>query len=91
MIRAANTGVTCFINQFGRVTQMLRDDTGSTFTEGVLTGEIKVPTEQELTFYVRHGELFAKMCAVITLIAIAIVFGARASRNDGLGSRRLQI
>jgi len=91
MIRAANTGVTCFINQFGRVTQMLRDDTGSTFTEGVLTGEIKVPTEQELTFYVRHGELFAKMCAVITLIAIAIVFGARASRNDGLGSRRFQI
>jgi apolipoprotein N-acyltransferase len=91
MIRAANTGVTCFINQFGRVTEMLRDDTGSTFTEGVLTGEIKVPTEQELTFYVRHGELFAKMCAVITLIAIAIVFGARASRNDGLGSRRFQI
>ena len=31
---------------------MLRDDTGSTFTEGVLTGEIKVPTEHELTFYV---------------------------------------
>src|SRR6476659_2203433 len=83
MIQAANTGVTCFINQFGRVTQMLQDDTGSTFTEGVLAGEIKVPTEQELTFYVRHGELFAKMCAVITLIAIAIVFGARASRNDG--------
>ena len=66
MIRAANTGVTCFINQFGRVTQMLRDDTGSTFIEGVLAGEIKVPTEQELTFYTRHGELFAKACAAIT-------------------------
>ena len=37
MIRAANTGVTCFINQFGRVTQELRDETGSTFTEGVLS------------------------------------------------------
>jgi apolipoprotein N-acyltransferase len=70
MVRAANTGVTCFINQFGRVTQMLRDETGSTFTEGVLTGEIKVPTEHELTFYTRHGELFAKFCAVITLLAI---------------------
>jgi apolipoprotein N-acyltransferase len=71
MIRAANTGVTCFINQFGRVTQMLSDETGSTFTEGVLTGDINVPTEHELTFYVRHGELFAKICAVLTLIAIA--------------------
>jgi apolipoprotein N-acyltransferase len=70
MVRAANTGVTCFINQFGRVTQMLRDETGSTFTEGVLTGEIKVPTEHELTFYTRHGELFAKFCTVITLLAI---------------------
>src|SRR5213594_4932116 len=72
MVRAANTGVTCFINEFGRVTQMLRDETGSTFTEGVLAGEIKVPTEQELTFYARHGELCAKFCGVITLIAIVL-------------------
>src|SRR5262252_2244364 len=77
MIRAANTGVTCFINQFGRITQRLRDDAGSTFIEGVLAGEIKVPTEQELTFYVRHGELFAKACAAITLISIFVVFGVR--------------
>jgi apolipoprotein N-acyltransferase len=72
MIRAANTGVTCFINQFGRITQVLRDDTGSTFTEGVLADEIKVPTEQELTFYVRHGELFAKVCAAISVLTVAI-------------------
>jgi apolipoprotein N-acyltransferase len=77
MIRAANTGVTCFINQFGRITQILRDDTGSTFTEGVLAGEIKVPTEPELTFYVRHGELFAKGCAAITLVSILLVLGLR--------------
>jgi apolipoprotein N-acyltransferase len=74
MIRAANTGVTCFINQFGRVTQELRDETGSTFTEGVLTGEINVPTGHDLTFYARHGELFAKACTAITLIAI-VAFG----------------
>jgi apolipoprotein N-acyltransferase len=72
MLRAANTGVTCFINQFGRITQELRDETGSTFTEGVLSGDIKVPTEHELTFYARHGELFAKLCAVITLIATVL-------------------
>jgi apolipoprotein N-acyltransferase len=77
MIRAANTGVTCFINQFGRVTQILRDDMGSTFTEGVLAGEIKVPTEQELTFYVRHGELFAKICAVVTAISMVAIFVLR--------------
>lgn len=72
MIRAANTGVTCFVNAFGRVTQVLQDETGSTFGEGVLTGEIAVPTERELTFYTRHGELFAKVCASITLVAIIV-------------------
>src|SRR5438105_13280521 len=73
MGRAANTGVTCFIDEFGRVTQELRDGTGSTFTEGVLTGQVKVPTEHELTFYTRHGELFAKFCALVTVIAIVAV------------------
>jgi apolipoprotein N-acyltransferase len=77
MVRAANTGVTCFVNQFGRVIQVLRDDTGSTFTEGVLTGEIKVPIEHDLTFYTRHGELFAKLCAIVTAIAIVVKFIVR--------------
>jgi len=72
MVRAANTGVTCLVNEFGRVTQKLQDDTGSTFTEGVLTGDIKVPTEHELTFYTRHGELFAKLCVVMTAVALVI-------------------
>jgi len=56
---------------------MLQDERGSTFTEGVLTGEIKIPTERELTFYTRYGELFAKLCAVLTAIAIAIRLALR--------------
>ncbi len=80
MVRAANTGVTCLVNQFGRITQVLQDDKGSTFTEGVLTGEINVPTERELTFYTRHGELFAKICAAITLTAIIVLICLRRFR-----------
>src|SRR6058998_663615 len=72
MVRAANTGVTCFVNESGRITQVLRDESGSTFTEGVLTGDINVPTEHELTFYTRHGEIFAKLCVVMTAIAIVV-------------------
>jgi len=70
MVRAANTGVTCFINQYGRITQELRDETGSQFTEGVLSGEIAVPTSRDFTFYTRHGELFATCCAGVTMIAL---------------------
>jgi apolipoprotein N-acyltransferase len=80
MVRAANTGVTCFVNEFGRVTQILQDENGGTFTEGVLTGEIKVPTEGVLTFYARHGELFAKLCAGITLIAIVALIVVRREK-----------
>lgn len=71
MVRSANTGVTCFVNEFGRVTQMLLDDTGSQFTEGVLAGEVRVPIEYQPTFYVRHGELFAQACAVVTALMLA--------------------
>ncbi|MBA2622922.1 MAG: apolipoprotein N-acyltransferase [Chthoniobacterales bacterium] len=73
MVRSANTGITCFINEFGRITQILLDETGSQFTEGVLTGEISVPTDPTPTFYVRHGELFAHICTgigVLTLLAL---------------------
>jgi apolipoprotein N-acyltransferase len=77
MVRAANTGVTCFVNEFGRVTQLLQDETGGTFTEGVLAGEVNVPTERDLTFYVRYGEVFAELCAGVTLIAIVISVALR--------------
>ncbi|MEO7165621.1 MAG: apolipoprotein N-acyltransferase [Chthoniobacterales bacterium] len=68
MARAANTGVTCFVNRFGRVTQVLLDAKGSQFTEGVLTGTLEIPIEGQMTFYVRHGELFAKACGGLALL-----------------------
>ena len=71
LVRAANTGVTCVIDRLGRVTNILVDpDTGSTFTEGVLTDSIEVPVEPPLTFYTRYGELFSILCffgALLTL------------------------
>lgn len=70
MVRAANTGVTCFVNEFGRVTQVLRDDQGSIFEEGTLIGEINIATEPSLTFYAQHGELFAKICTGLALVVL---------------------
>jgi apolipoprotein N-acyltransferase len=70
MVRSANTGVTCFINRYGRVTEVLLDEKGSQFTEGVLSGTVAVPLKQPHTFYVRHGELFARACAGVTTLAL---------------------
>ncbi|HEY2627291.1 MAG TPA: apolipoprotein N-acyltransferase [Candidatus Udaeobacter sp.] len=82
MVRGANTGVTCFVNRFGRVMQVLQDGNGSTFTEGVFTGEIGIPTAHELTFYTQHGELFAKVCTWVTLIAIIAMIFLRRRRGE---------
>ena len=83
MARAANTGVTCFVNRFGRVTQVLLDAKGSQFTEGVLTGTVEVPTDGTLTFYTRHGELFAKVCGVLTLLFLLARLPRLVRQNSG--------
>jgi apolipoprotein N-acyltransferase len=86
MMRAANTGVTCLVNEFGRVTQMLRDDHGSIFEEGTLIGIIDVPTDSRLTFYTRHGELFAKLCVLFAslILLVKLVSRVTARRNHAL-------
>jgi apolipoprotein N-acyltransferase len=73
MVRAANTGVTCFINEFGRITQILVDEHGSQFIDGALTGEVSIPTERVLTFYVRHGELFAEGCVGVSVLVLVFL------------------
>ncbi len=50
MLRAANTGVTCFINQFGRINQELRDETGNTFTEGCPPVKSTITDRHQPTF-----------------------------------------
>jgi apolipoprotein N-acyltransferase len=73
MVRAANTGVTCFVNEFGKVTQILVDENGSPFTEGTLTGQVAIAANPEPTFYVRHGELFTHACLGVTALVLAFV------------------
>jgi apolipoprotein N-acyltransferase len=70
MLRAANTGVTCLVNQFGRVTQVLRDDQGSIFEEGTLVGDLELANNPTLTFYARYGEVFAKLCASVAVLVV---------------------
>jgi apolipoprotein N-acyltransferase len=73
MVRSANTGVTCFINEFGRVTRKLVGPDGLQWTEGVLTDVVRVPLEPRRTFYVENGELFAKACGVVTLLTLLVI------------------
>ncbi len=64
VLRATNTGVTASIDPFGRVI--------ASAPRHVRTA-ILVPFgyEHELTFYTRHGDLFAYACALATVLALA--------------------
>lgn len=74
MVRATNTGVTCFIDTLGTVTHRLADpESGSTLIEGCLPGEVRVPSQGEMTLYARHGDWFALLC----LASAAFVFALR--------------
>lgn len=63
MVRATNTGVTCFIDTLGTVVNQLSDpQTGSTLLEGCLPGEVQVPATPEMTLYALWGDWFAILC-----------------------------
>ena len=66
MVRATNTGVSCFIDSCGRIVSTLTDpDTGTTFIEGTLPGEVKVSRVGPMTLYARFGDWFA-----LTMLAL---------------------
>ena len=72
MIRAANTGVTCAVDRFGAVKQILQNEGGDTHIEGVLFGELSVPKPAAPTFYARFGEVFSLFCLAVSAAAGAV-------------------
>lgn len=68
LIRSCNTGVTAFIDRFGRIQQKLEREDGVIQFEGFLTGELAVPADEApMTIYTRYGDVFAGMMGLLTL------------------------
>ncbi len=73
MLRCANTGLTCAIDPYGRVTRTLEPR-----TEGFQVAEI-VPSDPDrpATFYVRFGDLFAQACLTGSVALFIVLFLTR--------------
>lgn len=64
--RSANTGISCFINQRGDITQSTK-----WWTRTALKGDINL--NDELTFYVKNGDIIAKVLCVIAILLALII------------------
>ena len=79
-VRSANTGVSCFLDRHGRVVDVLHDGRGRTRIMGLRASELRLPPDDmPLTFYTRHGDLFAQTCAAAGLLAL--FFTCRKARD----------
>jgi len=79
MVRAANTGVSCVIDRFGRIVNRLQNDKGNTFIEGVLFAQLDIPKDPQKTFYTRNGEVFSLGCLAISAVACGLHLVRRKS------------
>jgi apolipoprotein N-acyltransferase len=75
--RAANTGISCFIDQYGRITGIVRTSNREVFIEGYLTQEIEVSGQR--TFYTLHGDVFVYAVLIIAAGIILSCFLPRKS------------
>ena len=69
LIRAANTGVSCFVDQYGRILNFVEDKQGKkTYVTGYAIQRVNLAREQ--TFYVRCGDIFIYLCFGCLLLGI---------------------
>ena len=67
MLRAANTGITCIIDNCGRIKQRVKDKTGKDiFVKGSISGA--VGKQDALSFYTRFGDIFILICSLYILL-----------------------
>jgi len=74
--RCATSGISLFIDPFGRTTQET-----DIYTATYRVGQIEVATER--TFYTRHGDLFAQFALIASCLALgAVIWRRRTARRD---------
>lgn len=78
--RAANTGISAFVDPIGNITHKLQTSEGvEKDIDGVLTKKITIVKDNDLTFYTKHGDVFAMICSYLTIaiFVLANIFRGR--------------
>jgi apolipoprotein N-acyltransferase len=83
LVRCTNNGITCWVDECGRVLQIFHDDAGNAYGVGFLSGEIPLPdhSKRRATIFRRHGDWFGWGCVFLTGATLAVsAFPRRKSR-----------
>jgi apolipoprotein N-acyltransferase len=66
LARAANTGISCFIDPYGRITGRVWNNNKDIYVAGYLTQDISL--SQEKTLYTNYGDVFVYLNIVIAVL-----------------------
>lgn len=73
--RAANTGISCFINQRGDVSEST-----TWWTETAIKGSINA--NDKLTFYVKYGDSIARISLFVSILLLLFLMTKRIIKNE---------
>src|SRR4051812_31750787 len=64
LLRCSNNGLTCWVDQFGRLREIFHDSKGGVYGRGFMTAEIDLRHSRSAnrTFYNAHGDVFGWVC-----------------------------
>ncbi len=83
LIRCTNNGLTCWIDEQGRLREVFRDEKGSEYGSGIAVFEVPLlpsGSTRTATYYARFGDWFAWLCFAVVAAAILAEI-IRARRN----------
>jgi apolipoprotein N-acyltransferase len=69
-VRAANTGISCFIDPAGEVYSAVVKDGRATFVEGSVTDRLYI--SRIGSFYVKYGDVFVYFCLVMMILVLSV-------------------
>lgn len=83
LVRAANTGISCFIDFYGKVRDTLSVRGEEALVEGFKVATVSIPQDNNFTFYTKYGDWFVIFCLLAALILPLLELKKRLTAKPG--------
>jgi apolipoprotein N-acyltransferase len=85
LLRCANNGLTCWVDECGRIREIFRDAQGTIYGPGYMLTEIPLLSRGQgraTTFYNLHGDVFGWSCVIVTALMLIVRFANRKKQAE---------